>query len=82
MGMTDIARGDASGVRLIALGERFRFQRSFQPTMSSAAIRAAAEHADGPAYADAVSAYAGLGRDDLRAAALAALRDRAPGASC
>ncbi|MCP3804074.1 AAA family ATPase [Allokutzneria sp. A3M-2-11 16] len=77
MGMADIARGDASGVRLIALGECFRFQRAFQPTMSSAAIRAAAEHADGPAYADAVSEYAGRSPDELCRDALDVLRVRA-----
>ena len=70
-------RATASGVRLIALAERFRFLRRFQPTMSSARARQAAEQADGPAYADAVSAYAGLGRGELPAAALTALRARA-----
>ncbi|SDM27940.1 ATP-binding protein [Allokutzneria albata] len=77
MGMADIAGGDASGVRLIALAERFRFQRAFQPTMSSAAIRAAAEKADGPAYADAVSEYAGRNLAELRGEALAVARARA-----
>jgi predicted ATPase/DNA-binding SARP family transcriptional activator len=69
-------RATASGVRLIALAERFRFLRRFQPTMSSARARQAAEQADGPAYAAAVSAYAGLGRGELPAAALTALRAR------
>jgi hypothetical protein len=63
---------------MLALAERFRFPRNFQPTMSAARARQAAERADKPAYADAVSAYADLGRDGLRAAALAALRDRPP----
>ncbi|GAA2370888.1 ATP-binding protein [Streptomyces cuspidosporus] len=63
----------ASGARLIALAERFRFLRGFQPTMSSARARRAAEQADRAAYEDAVSSYAALGRDDLRAAALAAI---------
>jgi tetratricopeptide (TPR) repeat protein len=71
-------RATRSGVRLIALAERLRFLRGFQPTMSAARARHAAEQADRPAYADAVSSYAGLGRDDLRAAALAALRAREP----
>jgi hypothetical protein len=38
-----------------------------------------AEQADRPAYDDAVSSYAGLGEEDLRPAALAALRARPGG---
>jgi hypothetical protein len=83
--MVDLDRGQRtgdehatrSGVRLVALAERFRFLRGFQPTMSAARARHAAEQADRSAYADAVSGYADLGRDELRAAALAALRARA-----
>jgi hypothetical protein len=45
--------------------------------MSAERARHTAEQADGPGYADAVSSYAGLGRNDLAAAALAALRARA-----
>ncbi|WP_103344231.1 ATP-binding protein [Amycolatopsis sp. CA-126428] len=67
---TDGARAEA--VRLIALAERFRYVRGFHPTMSSARIRAVAERADEPAYTGAQSEYAGLGREELRAAALAA----------
>ena len=48
-----------------------RVQREFQPTMSAARARRAAENADGAAYADAVSEYAALGRDELREAARA-----------
>jgi predicted ATPase/DNA-binding SARP family transcriptional activator len=85
LGMVDLDRGrrggDAqairSGVRMVALAERFRFPRMFQPTMSAARVRHAAEHADGPAYAEAVSTYADLGREELRAAALTALAARA-----
>jgi hypothetical protein len=62
---------------MIALAERFRFPRTFQPTMSAARARRAAEHADRPAYADAVSTYAGLGRAELRAAAQTVLAARA-----
>ena len=69
-------RATRSGARMIALAERLRFPRNFQPTMSSARARQAATDADRPAYDDAVSSYAGLGREDLRAAALAALRAR------
>jgi predicted ATPase/DNA-binding SARP family transcriptional activator/tetratricopeptide (TPR) repeat protein len=67
-------RATRSGARMIALAERFRFLRGFQPTMSAARARHAAEQADRSAYDDAVSSYADLGRDDLRAAALSALR--------
>jgi hypothetical protein len=73
----DLDRGaTASGVRLTALAERFDFLRGYQPTMSTARARQAAEQADRAAYAEAVSAYVALDRDALRAAALAALRQR------
>ncbi|MEV7099648.1 BTAD domain-containing putative transcriptional regulator [Amycolatopsis sp. NPDC051045] len=86
LALTDLDRAQTAGersaaVRLIALAERFRYVRGFHPTMSSARIRALAEQADEPAYTDAQSEYAGLGREELRAAAIAALalrpRDRA-----
>jgi predicted ATPase/DNA-binding SARP family transcriptional activator len=81
---TDIDRGqrtgDAaaarSGARLIALAERFGLKNGLQPAMSAARARQTAQEADGPAYADAVSSYAGLGPEALRAAARAALRER------
>src|SRR6266536_137480 len=84
LGMVDLDRGQRSGdeqatrsgVRMVALAERFRFPRNFQPTMSAARARNAAEHADRSAYADAVSTYTDLGLDDLRAAALTALEAR------
>jgi predicted ATPase/DNA-binding SARP family transcriptional activator len=77
IGMADIATGDtASGLRLIALAERFKFQHGFRPSLTTADVRAVVENADGPAYADLVSEYAGLDRDGLRAAALAVLRTR------
>jgi predicted ATPase len=84
LGMVDLDRGartgdkraTRSGVRMVALAERFRFLRNFQPTMSAARARRAATHADRPAYDAAASSYAGLGHDELRAAALAALRAR------
>jgi hypothetical protein len=72
-------RATRSGVRMIALAERFRFPRNFQPTRSTARARQAATQADRPAYDEAVSSYAGLGQEDLRAAALAALRERGQG---
>jgi hypothetical protein len=70
-------RASRSGARMIALAERFRFLRGFQPTMSSVRARHAAEQADRSAYDDAVSSYADLGREELRAAALSALQARA-----
>jgi predicted ATPase/DNA-binding SARP family transcriptional activator len=85
--MADLDRGERtgdehatrSGARMIALAERFRFLRSFQPTMSADRARHAAERASRSAYDDAVSLYADLGREELRAAALAALRAREQG---
>jgi hypothetical protein len=71
------ARAARSGARMVALAERFGLKNGLQPTMSAARARRAAQDADGPAYGDAVSSYAGLDPDGLRAAARAALRDRA-----
>jgi predicted ATPase/DNA-binding SARP family transcriptional activator len=84
LGLADLDRAErdgdpdatASGVRLIALALRLVFVRGFQPTMSPARATERARRADGPAYADAVSEYAGLGRDALRTAMTAALRAR------
>ncbi|MGN6792649.1 MAG: BTAD domain-containing putative transcriptional regulator [Streptosporangiaceae bacterium] len=84
LAMTDLDRaqraGDQhvakSGARMIALAERFGIQHGFRPTMSAARARRAALDADGPAYADAVSSYAGLDPEALRAAARAALQAR------
>ena len=84
LAMTDIDRGQraggsaaaSSGARMIALAERFGLKNGLQPTMSAARARAAAQAADGPAYAGAVSSYAGLDPEGLRAAARAALRER------
>jgi hypothetical protein len=73
---TGDARAARSGARMVALAERFRFLRNFQPTMSAARARQAATDADRPAYDEAVSSYAGRGAGELRAAALAALADR------
>jgi predicted ATPase/DNA-binding SARP family transcriptional activator/tetratricopeptide (TPR) repeat protein len=75
--MVDLDRGDtASTARMIALAEHFRFLRGFQPTMSPVRARRIAEEADRPAYLDAVSSYAGLRGDALRAAASAVLLAR------
>ncbi|GAA1937324.1 hypothetical protein GCM10009837_74450 [Streptomyces durmitorensis] len=71
LGMAGLASGDVSAVRMIALAERLRVQREFQPTMSAARARRAAEDADRAAYADAVSEYAALERDELWEAARA-----------
>ena len=86
LAMTDIDRGrraaDArlvrSGARMVALAERFGLQQGFlRPARSAASARRAARDADGPAYDEAVSSYAGLDQAALRAAARAALRERA-----
>jgi predicted ATPase len=71
LGMAGLASGDAAAVRMIALAERLRVLRDFQPTMSADRARKAAQDADRAAYADAVSEYAALERDELREAARA-----------
>ncbi|THA69351.1 tetratricopeptide repeat protein [Streptomyces sp. A0642] len=57
--------GDVTAVRMLALAERLRVMRDFQPTMSADRARRAAENADRAAYADAMSEYAALERDEL-----------------
>ncbi|MGA5699333.1 ATP-binding protein [Peterkaempfera bronchialis] len=76
LGMAGLASGDAGAVRMIALAERLRVLREFQPTMSAARARRAAEDADRAAYADAVSEYAALERDELPEAARALISGR------
>ncbi|MEU8674137.1 BTAD domain-containing putative transcriptional regulator [Streptomyces sp. NPDC048560] len=74
LAMAGLATDDgdaASAVRMLALAERLRVLRDFQPTMSADRARQAAENADRAAYADAVSEYAALARDELRDAARA-----------
>ncbi|WP_055698569.1 ATP-binding protein [Streptomyces silaceus] len=66
----------ARPVRMIALAERLHVLRQFQPTMSTARAREAARNADAAAYAEAVSAYAALGRAELGEAARALMPDR------
>ncbi|AIJ25365.1 hypothetical protein [Amycolatopsis methanolica] len=65
LGVLALDRGDRTGARLVALAERLGFLRNFQPTMTPAGFRAAAEKADGP--------------DELRLAALDLLSGSAPG---
>ena len=78
LGYADLATGrTGTGVRLIALAERFRCLRSFQPTTASTRSRHAAEEADRAAYDDAMSTYAALSRDELPDAAVELLRLRA-----
>jgi predicted ATPase/DNA-binding SARP family transcriptional activator len=81
LAMTDPDRaGDPRSARLaarmIALAERVRYSRGFQPTMSPAVISRAAEQADGRAYADAAASYATLDHDGLRAEIRAVLAER------
>ncbi|MFE0450901.1 ATP-binding protein [Streptomyces sp. NPDC058914] len=78
LGFVGLARGDAAAVRLVALAERMPAVREF-PTLSHARSRKAAEDADKGAYADAVSRYAALGREELRAVALRELSAGAHG---
>ncbi len=69
--------GHQIGARMIALAERLRFLRGFQPTMSSARARHAAEQADRDRRTTTRCRRTPvwvLGREELRAAALAALR--------
>lgn len=73
LGLVGIASGDSGAVRMVALAERLGVMREFQPTMSADRAREAAANADGAAYADAVSEYAALGRDELRDAARAVM---------
>ncbi len=78
LGLAALASGDdaSAAVRVIALAERLRVLRSFQPTMSADRARqavGAAGDAARAAYADAVSEYAALGRDELRDAARAVM---------
>ncbi|MFC8142829.1 ATP-binding protein [Streptomyces paradoxus] len=74
-GLVRLAAGDASAVRLLALAERLHVPQTF-PTMSADRARRFADEADGAAYADAVSEYAALGRDELRDAARALISGR------
>jgi predicted ATPase/DNA-binding SARP family transcriptional activator len=77
LAMVDLDRGiTRSAVGMIALAERLRFLRLFQPTMSPVRARQAAEQADRAAYDDAVSSYAAMSPEELRAAALALLAER------
>ncbi|MFI2431352.1 ATP-binding protein [Streptomyces sp. NPDC018693] len=69
LGFAGLAEGDTTAVRLMALAERMPVVRQF-PALSLNRAREAAENADGAAYTEAKSAYAALGRDELRAAAL------------
>ncbi|MEV5982197.1 BTAD domain-containing putative transcriptional regulator [Streptomyces sp. NPDC052114] len=61
---------------MIALAERLHVLRQFQPTMSQARARRAARNADAAAYAEAVSAYAALGREELGEAVRALMPGR------
>ncbi|MFJ8111995.1 ATP-binding protein [Streptomyces sp. NPDC096132] len=78
LGFAGLAEGDPAAIRLVALAERMPVMREF-PTLSAARSRQAAEDADRAAYAEARSAYAALGREELRAAALRELSAAARG---
>ncbi|MBT2412376.1 AfsR/SARP family transcriptional regulator [Streptomyces sp. ISL-12] len=68
LGLAGLASGDTEAVRLVALAERLPLVREF-PALSAARARQAAEDADRAAYTEARSAYAALGREELRARA-------------
>jgi hypothetical protein len=84
LALTDIGLGQraadagrvTSGARMVALAMRFGVKGGFWPTASPGRARRAAQDADGPAYDDAVSSYAGLDAAGLRAAVRAALAAR------
>jgi hypothetical protein len=77
LAVADVDRGAAApAARLVALAERFGVSRGLQPDLTPERVSDIGRQADGPAYADAVSTYAGLDQEGLRAAALAALRSR------
>ncbi|MFI0717691.1 ATP-binding protein [Streptomyces sp. NPDC021224] len=71
--------GDASAARWVALAERLGVLGELQPPAAVAEAREAARDADGAAYSGAVAEYAALGREELRAAALAAVTARGTG---
>lgn len=75
LAVIDAERAPTAAARLVALAERLHFVRNFGATMSTAAARRVAGQADPAAYAEAVSAYAALGPDELRAVTLAAARE-------
>jgi hypothetical protein len=67
---------------LKAQGERLRVRRECRPTLSAARARQTAENnAGGAARTDAVSEYAALEWDELRAAALKLLPGPSPATS-
>jgi len=75
LAVADADRGaGAPAARLVALAERFGVVRGLVPDLTPERVTDIGRQADGPAYADAVSTYAGLDQEGLRAAALAALR--------
>ncbi|MEV4539617.1 BTAD domain-containing putative transcriptional regulator [Asanoa sp. NPDC049518] len=66
-----VASSGPRAARLIALAERFGVIRGLQPDLTPSRISSIGVEADGPAYADAVSSYAGLDSAGLRSEALA-----------
>lgn len=71
-GPADDPRATRLKARMIALAERLRYPRNFQPTMTVARIRRLAERS---AYAHAVSSYTDLDHAGLRTEVLAALSE-------
>ena len=74
LALVELERGaDAPAARMVALADRFGVLRGFQPDLTPERVAQLGRGADQPAYDDAVSSYAGLDNDGLRAAALAAV---------
>ncbi|MBC8092470.1 MAG: AfsR/SARP family transcriptional regulator, partial [Pseudonocardia sp.] len=77
--MIDVSGRTVDGrvsARMIALALRLHFAQQFPSTMSGDRARETARHADGPAYDEAVSSYAGLDPEAQRRAAQELLHQR------
>jgi tetratricopeptide (TPR) repeat protein len=80
LALVDLSTGQAAvGARMVALAEQMNVSSGFQSPRAVANARRLAEHADGPAYADASSEYAGLDREGLLIAASAYARTQCLG---
>ncbi|GIF63057.1 hypothetical protein Ais01nite_10920 [Asanoa ishikariensis] len=66
-----VASSGPEAARLIALASRFGMVRGLRPDLTPELVASIGRQADGPAYDEAVSSYAGLGSADLKSEALA-----------
>ncbi|KAB8163367.1 AfsR/SARP family transcriptional regulator [Streptomyces sp. 3MP-14] len=76
LGLAGVAGGDRAAVRLLALAERLRVVRDFQPTMAPEEPRRTAEETDPAGFAEAAAGYAALSPGELAGALRAVLVDR------